>query len=317
MVSRPLEAPVGRRRTEPRRRRFYPCRNLGGKRGGDNQAVTPADFDEYCITAPTDSRLPGGGGNQFCGLYDVNPAKFGQVDNLMTQASRFGNPTRVFNGVDVTLNARFAEGAQFSGGLSLGRTVTDNCIVVDSPASTVILAPATNSAADQDARDGFCKVTPPWSAGTQVKFLVVYPLPWDIQTSAIYQTGPGIPITATQVIPNAAIAPSLGRNLAACGNRVPCTANSVIALIPDQNDVRAALPAAGPQAVADVPAGRHVPAARQPGPAQHLQRSRCAQHEHPVRRRLAEPHHDSRRTPAETQRTIRLLNMRYHRLFAV
>lgn len=191
----------------------------GGFLATDNLAVTPADFDEYCTTAPADSRLPGGGGNQFCGLYDVKPAKFGLVDNLITQASHFGNRTQVFNGVDVTLNARFAEGAQFSGGLSMGRTVTDNCIVVDSL---------------QGARDGFCKVTQPWSAGTQIKFLVVYPLPWGVQTSAIYQTGPGIPITASQVVTNVAIASSLGRNLAACGNRVPCTANNEIALIPDQ-----------------------------------------------------------------------------------
>jgi hypothetical protein len=191
----------------------------GGFLATDNLAVTPADFDEYCITAPADIRLPGGGGNQFCGLYDVKPAKFGLIDNLIAQASHFGNRTQVFNGADVTLNVRFAEGAQFSGGLSMGRTVTDNCLVVDSP---------------QDARDGFCEVTQPWSAGTQVKFLVVYPLPWGVQTSAIYQTGPGIPITASQVVTNAAIAPSLGRNLAACGNRVPCTANNEIALIPDQ-----------------------------------------------------------------------------------
>ena len=34
----------------------------------DNQAVTAASYDPYCITAPVDSRLPGGGGNQICGL---------------------------------------------------------------------------------------------------------------------------------------------------------------------------------------------------------------------------------------------------------
>ena len=38
-----------------------------------------ADDDPYCVTAPVDSRLPGGGGNEICGLYDVRPDKFGQV----------------------------------------------------------------------------------------------------------------------------------------------------------------------------------------------------------------------------------------------
>ena len=38
----------------------------------DNTLVTPSDFSPYCVTAPADSRLPGGGGYPICGLYDVN-----------------------------------------------------------------------------------------------------------------------------------------------------------------------------------------------------------------------------------------------------
>ncbi len=184
----------------------------GGFLSTDNQFVTPANYDRYCITAPVDSRLPGGGGNQLCGLADLTPTLFGQIDNLVTQGSHFGKQTEVFNGVDVTLNTRFGQGGQFSGGLSVGRAVTDNCFAVDSP---------------QQARPGFCHVSPPLSAGTQVKFLVVYPLPWDLQTSATYQNIPGIPITATYPATNAAIGPSLGRNVAA-----GATANTNIELIP-------------------------------------------------------------------------------------
>ena len=34
--------------------------------------ATPASaFDTFCVTAPTDSRLPGGGGNQICGFTDL------------------------------------------------------------------------------------------------------------------------------------------------------------------------------------------------------------------------------------------------------
>ena len=44
--------------------------------------------------------------------------------------------------------------------------------------------------------DFVAKVTPPWASGAQAKFLVVYPLPWNVQTSAIYQNSSGIPITA-------------------------------------------------------------------------------------------------------------------------
>ena len=115
----------------------------------DNLRVTPADYDPYCITAPVDPRLPGGGGNQLCGLYDVKPALFGQVDNMVKSAEEFGKTkTRVYSGVDLTMTARFGQGGQLSGGTSIGRTVTDDCVVVDSP---------------QDARDGFCRVARPWA----------------------------------------------------------------------------------------------------------------------------------------------------------
>ncbi len=98
----------------------------------DNTLIGPSDFDEYCFTAPTDPRLPHSG-ERLCGLYDLKPAKFGLVDNLVTQQSNFGDHTRVYNGVDATMSARFPGGAQVSGGLSIGRTVDDNCVVIDSP----------------------------------------------------------------------------------------------------------------------------------------------------------------------------------------
>src|SRR5262249_5055445 len=41
-----------------------------------NRAVSPSDFTTYCVSAPTDARLPVSG-QQVCGLYDVSPAKFG------------------------------------------------------------------------------------------------------------------------------------------------------------------------------------------------------------------------------------------------
>ena len=74
----------------------------------DNLAVTPADFDPFCITAPNDSRLPGGGGYDVCGLYDVSPEKFGQREDLVRQTSDFGEPSRVSDFVSFRLDARLA-----------------------------------------------------------------------------------------------------------------------------------------------------------------------------------------------------------------
>ena len=196
----------------------------GGFLATDNQAVTAASFNSYCITAPVDSRLPGGGGNQICGLYDVTPTLFGQVSNLVTQASNYGKQTEVYNGVDITLNTRFGQGGQFSGGVSVGRTVTDNCYAMDNP-QLAFAGSASGTLAPRS--QAFCHVSPSWASGTQIKFLVVYPLPWAFQASATYQNTSGIPITATYPVSSAQIVPSLGRNLAA-----GATATATVDLIP-------------------------------------------------------------------------------------
>ena len=50
----------------------YFRRWFGNFRVTDNLLTTAADYDPFCVTAPVDSRLPGGGGNQLCGLYDIS-----------------------------------------------------------------------------------------------------------------------------------------------------------------------------------------------------------------------------------------------------
>ncbi len=39
----------------------------------DNILVGPGDYDEFCVTAPSDPKLPGGGGYPVCGLYNMTP----------------------------------------------------------------------------------------------------------------------------------------------------------------------------------------------------------------------------------------------------
>ena len=206
----------------------------GGFLATDNTLVSAKDYDPFCITVPVDTRLPNSG-KQLCGFYDVRPAAFGLVDNLVTQAARYGKQTQVFNGVDMSVSARFAERGQLSGGVSLGRTVTDNCYQNDDPSLSASVFPtvlAFPASAVTPRTAPFCHLAPSWSAGTQAKFLVVYPLPWGIQTSAIYQNSPGIPITAQYVVSNAAILPSLGRNLGSCRGAATCNANVTLDLLP-------------------------------------------------------------------------------------
>src|SRR5205814_3825511 len=136
----------------------------------DNLAVSPGDFSQYCVTAPSDSRLPGGGGYPVCGLYDVNPAKFGQFAFVVTRDDRL---KEVYNGFDASVDVRMPRGFNVSGGFNMGRTETNNCdVVLNNPQfgfggpTAAATIPPTNTAPRATA---YCDVVPPWSADTQVK----------------------------------------------------------------------------------------------------------------------------------------------------
>ncbi len=192
----------------------YFRRWFGNFRVTDNVLVSPADYDPYCVTAPVDARLPNGGGYQVCGLYDISAAAFPRSQTVTTLVNEFGEQTETFDGVDVSVSARFGEGGLLSGGVSTGRTVFDNCnALVDSP------------------QKQFCHNVNPFSMQTQFKVSGAYPLPWDLQLSGTYQNLPGLPYTASYVATNARIAPVLGRNLGACGTRPVCTSTTLVELI--------------------------------------------------------------------------------------
>src|SRR4029077_13327988 len=107
----------------------------------ENAAVTPADFTQYCVTAPSDPRLPGGGGNQICGNYDVSPARFGQSQTLVTLNN---NQSQVYNGVDATVNAR-VKGLYVNGGLSTGFTSTNMCPIVQNNPQVSFASPRVDA----------------------------------------------------------------------------------------------------------------------------------------------------------------------------
>jgi hypothetical protein len=183
----------------------------------DNLAVTPSDFSGYSITAPLNPTLPGGGGYPIGGLYDVTPTKFGAIDNVVVPAATFGEQQELSDFINLTFRARLVGGAALGGGYDAGRRVNDACLVVDSP------------------QQQFCRVVTPVSATRQLKIYGSYPLPiGGVVLSGTFQSLAGIPISATYVAGNGEIAPSLGRNLAACGAQVSCTAIASVQLIEPQ-----------------------------------------------------------------------------------
>ena len=169
----------------------------------NNTALTPADYDSYCITAPSDSRLPNGGGYPVCGLYDlktssVQAGKFGATNNIISVAP---GQTEVFNGFDFSANARLPRGIVVSAGSSTGRTEINQCFKLGNPeytfagSATGVIAPLAQA---------YCDTKPPFQ--TQYKGYVVYPMPWfGLRTSATFRSFPGPQIQASQPLTSAQI----------------------------------------------------------------------------------------------------------------
>jgi hypothetical protein len=176
----------------------------------DNLDVAPTDFEPYCVTSPRDSRLPGGGGQQICGLYDIVPTKFGvATNNIVRRVADLGvEQHEVFDGVDVTFAARPGGGVFLNGGVATGRIHFDQCqAYVDNPATTYGLTGSTFAQCD-------------YSSGllTQFKVNGTYTLPWqDIQIGGVLQNLPGQQILAQWNITQADVQ-NLGRPLSGGAN---------------------------------------------------------------------------------------------------
>jgi hypothetical protein len=176
----------------------------------DNLAVQASDYTAYSITAPLDPNLPGGGGYTVSGLYDVDPAKFGQIDNLTTFASNFGQWYEHFNGVDITLNVRTQGGLTFQGGTSTGQSVADNCDVRANLPELVATIGGGNNTTPVNTTTPYCHHASGFL--TQFRGLASYVVPKiDVQVSGVYQNKPGPMLAANYAVPSAVVAQSLGR----------------------------------------------------------------------------------------------------------
>jgi hypothetical protein len=187
----------------------YYRRSFDGFSLTDNLSLQPGDLTPYSITAPSDPRLPNGGGYTIGTLYDVVPGKAGQINNLATPTEKYGKQYQHFNGVDVTLSLR-ASGFTFQGGTSTGQNVADACDVrANLPElSTNIGAGLVGS--NVSMTSPYCHVA--YGVLTQLRGLGSYTIPKiDAQVSAVFQSKPGAQLSANYAVPAATIAQSLGR----------------------------------------------------------------------------------------------------------
>jgi hypothetical protein len=170
----------------------------------DNQARNPSQYDAWTINAPSDPRLPGGGGYPITLYTPTAAAAAIPAQNYITWETDFG-PARsnYWQGVDFTVNARMRQGLILQFGTNTGREIEDRCATVvniDSP----------------DLRN--CRDQPPYQ--TTVRGLASYTIPRvDVLVSTAIRSQPpldrgtadGPTNGATWNVPNTVVQQLLGR----------------------------------------------------------------------------------------------------------
>lgn len=163
------------------RRKFY---NL---RVNDNLNLSPSDWNEFKIVGPSDPRFPTGGGETIT-MYSVNDNKLGSATDTLVTFSTAN--TNIYNGFEVSTNARFAKGFMFAG-LTTERSERLEC------------DGATTGTNARDNPNGlrFCGNIPPFRS--LFKTSAAYMLPYDIQLSGSFSAKPGPSVAANYTVTSA------------------------------------------------------------------------------------------------------------------
>jgi len=183
----------------------------------DNRATSLEDYTPFSIQAPSDPRLPGGGGYTIGGLYNLVPGKVGLVDELAQSSRRFGDQKENWQGFDYSVAARLKMGLTVQGGAATGRKLADGCAVrakvpelgagptgaANSSVTANVLV--TTQRGSLSVTNPYCRFVEPYR--TDVRGLAVYTIPRvDVQLAATWMSVPGEYLEANFVADNAWIA---------------------------------------------------------------------------------------------------------------
>ncbi len=145
---------------------------------------TSQSYDFFSVVAPTDPRLPGGGGYRVLGLYDSKPT----LVPAQASAQTFWDARNYhWDGFDVNFNYRGPQGLFAQAGTGTSRAERDDC---DS-----LLDPPNVRGREGAAYQAGCLSLQPWR--TTVRGSITYVVPkLDILVSTVFQSLPGAEQTA-------------------------------------------------------------------------------------------------------------------------
>jgi hypothetical protein len=165
--------------------------NLGCNRGNDacldaNGNFVNPDYDFLSITAPSDPRLPDGGGYVITGLTDTKPGAVTRAN--LSAISQNSDEYRYWHGIDTNVTVRAVGGLRLQAGTSTGRQVEDDCdLLVDNPQSITI--------GDNRA----CHSVAPFQTNFRGTAAYVVPVV-DVLLSSVFQYRPGPELSANYVV---------------------------------------------------------------------------------------------------------------------
>jgi hypothetical protein len=169
----------------------------------DNLNRNPSQYDAWTITAPSDPRLPGGGGYPITVYTPTAAAAAVPAQNYITWETDFGPArTAYWQGVDFTANARTRHGLTLQIGTNTGRRRDDFCATalrIDNPDWRTAGPGGTN-----------CRSNPPYQ--TTVRGLASYTIPRvDVLVSTAIRSQPPLARVASWPVPNSVVLQLLGR----------------------------------------------------------------------------------------------------------
>jgi hypothetical protein len=197
----------------------YYRREFGNQTFTDDLRYDASSYDSFCITAPVDPNLPGGGGYQVCGVQDLKPSVFAlnlPADNLIRFTDDFGGVTDVYQGFDVNVEKRFQGGAFLRGGINAQSRSYNNCNLIAAGLDAVTAAAAQGT---ETYEDGTSQCDRHYPYRPDAKVSGSYPMPWGLQLSGTYQFtrgvqngGAGPSVGASWPVVSAVARPEIGRN---------------------------------------------------------------------------------------------------------